>query len=622
MCGISGYFLKEKPEEKVLKKMADSLYHRGPDGEGYFFDNSVALAHRRLSIIDLETGDQPIFNEDRSVVVVFNGEIYNFKELREELQKKNHKFYTKSDTEVIVHLYEEKGESFACELNGIFAIALYDKKNQKLILARDPLGVKPLYYSLSEKGLIFGSELKSILNYEGFRTSIDVNSLSLYLQLEYYPAPFTPFKEVRKLLPGFIATFEKGGNFEIRRFNYFNFEDLSGERENHLLERIRETIITSVKRQLVSDVPLGVFLSGGVDSTIVTLAMKKAGADVTSFSTQFEEKDFDESLYSRMAAGYLQTTHYEKKFTEKEMLNEIETLLSKMDDPLADPSIFPTALLSRFARKRVKVALGGDGGDELFCGYPTYIVHKFFFLYLITPPFLRKGLLNIFDRLLPVSDGNLTFSYKMRKFIDGAEKEMPERHFAFMGAFNREKLQKLIPDANLDFSFIEWAGKPPYSDNVTTAGWLDLHTYLMEDVLQKVDRMSMLSSLEVRVPLLDKEVVKLAFSIPSSFKIKNFNLKYLLKKSFEKDLPEGFFDRKKKGFAVPLSRWLKGPLKNIVLNILSDENLKRAPFFDKAEVRKILEDHFQNKKDNRKLIWTLFVLTNWLNRHKNESKVI
>lgn len=610
MCGIVGCFLKEKPPEKVLKKMADCLYLRGPDGEGFYFDNNIALGHRRLSIIDLETGDQPIFNEDKSVVVVFNGEIYNFKELREELEKKNHKFYTKSDTEVIVHLYEEKGDFFADALNGIFAIALYDKKNQKLILVRDPLGVKPLYYSLSEKGLVFGSELKSVLNFEGFKPSFDENSLPLYLQLEYYPAPLTPFKEVKKLLPGFIAVFRSGNNFETRRFNFFKFSDLSSESENSLIEKIRETIINSVKRQLISDVPLGVFLSGGVDSTIIACAMKKTSENVSSFSIGFQEKDFDESFYSRKASEHLKTTHFEEKFTEKEILQQVRTILSKIDEPLADPSIFPTALLSRFASERVKVALGGDGGDELFCGYPTYIIHKLFPLYLIVPRFLRMGLLNILDRILPVSEGNLTFPYKMRKFMDGAEKEMPERHFAFMGAFSREKLKKLIPDANLDFSFLKWIENSPYPDRVTNAEWLDLHTYLMEDVLQKVDRMSMLSSLEVRVPFLDKEVVKLAFSIPSSVKLKGFRLKHLLKKAFEKDLPKKFFDRKKRGFAIPISKWIKGPLKEFVCDTLLTDNINRFPF-EKSFIIKIVNDHFSNVNDNRKLIWTLFILSKW-----------
>ncbi|MCX7829505.1 MAG: asparagine synthase (glutamine-hydrolyzing) [Acidobacteria bacterium] len=613
MCGISGYFNTQKPNMEKIKNMAVCLMHRGPDGEGYYIDDKIALGHRRLSIIDLKTGDQPIFNEDKSAVVIFNGEIYNFKELRNELQTKGHRFYTNSDTEVLVHLYEENGEMFPDKLSGIFAFALYDKKNQKLILARDPLGVKPLYYSIYKEGIIFGSELKSFLNFKEFSPTIDENSLSVYLQMEYYPAPLTPFKEIRKLLPGHIISFTKEKGCELKKYNFWNFEDLKKEKEEILIERIRQEIISAVKRQLVSDVPLGVFLSGGVDSSSVACAMKKAGADILSFSIGFEEKEFDESVYARTAAKWLNTSHYEKIFTEKDLINEVDFILSNLDEPLADPSIFPTALLSRFARERVKVALGGDGGDELFCGYPTYLIHKFYPLYSGMPKFLRRNLLNILDKMLPVSEGNLTFSYKARKFIDGAEKDMPERHFAFMGAFNREKLKKLIPDANLDFSPLDWIGSPPFSGRVTQAQWLDLHTYLMEDVLQKVDRMSMLSSLEVRVPLLDKEVVKLAFSIPSSEKIKGLKLKYLLKKAFEKDLPKGFFKRKKRGFAIPISKWIKGQLKDYVVDNLKSPKMLALNWNEKY-IEQIIQDHFSNKQDNRKLIWAITVITRYLNK--------
>lgn len=617
MCGIAGYFLKEKILKDNIKTMTKCLSHRGPDGEGYFIEDNVALGHKRLSIIDLKTGDQPIFNEDKSVVVIFNGEIYNFKELKSELQSKGHKFYTNSDTEVLVHLYEGNGELFADKLNGIFSFALFDKKNQKLILARDPLGVKPLYYSTSSNGVIFASELKSLLKFEGFSPTFDETSLPLYLQFEYYPAPLTPYKEIKKLLPGHTLSCNKEGDCEVKRYNFWKFENFENESEKVLAERVREEIVASVKRQLLSDVPLGVFLSGGVDSTSVTCAMKEAGAEIFSFSIGFEDKDFDESSYAKIVAEHLKTTHFEKIFSEKDLIEEIDFILSNLDEPLADPSIFPTALLSKFAREKVKVALGGDGGDELFCGYPTYIIHKFFPLYSIAPKTIRKAILNFLDKMLPVSEGNLTFPYKMRKFLDGAEKEMPERHFAFMGAFNRERLKKLMPDAELDFSQLNWIEPPPMKDRVTTAQWLDLHTYLMEDVLQKVDRMSMLSSLEVRVPLLDKEVVKLAFSIPPSLKLKGFRLKHLLKKSFEKDLPKGFFERKKRGFAIPISRWIKKNLKNYVIETLSN-NIFKDLSLNRNFINEILNDHFSNKKDNRKLIWTLFVLAKTIERSKYE----
>jgi asparagine synthase (glutamine-hydrolysing) len=435
--------------------------------------------------------------------------------------------------------------------------------------------------------------------------------------MEYFPAPLTPYKEVKKLLPSHILIAESPENYKIIKYNAFNFSPLQNVNEKEVAEKVRETIVSSVKRQLISDVPLGVFLSGGVDSTIVSSAIKLSRKDVHTFSIGFEDKDFDESLFSRIASSHLKTKHYETIFTEKDLLKEVDFVLSKIDEPLADPSIFPTSLLSRFAREKVKVALGGDGGDELFCGYPTYLIHKLFPFYSFSPPFLRKMFLGLLDKIFPASEGNLTFSFKMRKFIDGAEKEMPERHFAFMGAFNREKLQKLIPGVNLDFSPLSWIENPPFSDRVATAQWLDFRTYLMEDVLQKVDRMSMLSSLEVRVPLLDKEVVNLAFSIPSSMKIKNFRLKYLLKKAFEHQLPEGFFNRRKRGFAIPISKWIKGPLKNFVFDTLSSKETENLSL-NRKFIDQILEEHMTNKKDNRKLIWTLVVISNTIKRHKNE----
>ncbi len=616
MCGIAGFFSKENESITDLEEMTECLNHRGPDEKGFFFEERIGLGHRRLSIIDLTTGSQPIFNEDKGVVVCFNGEIYNYKELRNDLLTDGHIFKTNSDTEVLVHLYEKYGENFPEKLNGIFAFALYDKRNKKLLLIRDPVGVKPLYYAVLKDKILFGSELKSILNYKNFSPSLDLKSVALYFQMEYFPAPLTPFKEIKKLLPSHILVAKAPDDYKVIKYNSFNFsnEKLS---ERELCEKIRETVFKSVKRQLISDVPLGVFLSGGVDSTIVTLAMKNWGGDVKSFSIGFEEKDFDESMYSRIASSHLKTDHSEMTFSENDVLKEIEFVLSKIDEPLADPSLFPTSLLSRFAREKVKVALGGDGGDELFCGYPTYLIHKYFYLYKFTPKFLRKNSLLLADKILPAGEGNLTFPYKMRKFIDGAEFEMPERHFAFMGAFNRNKLKKLIADIELDFSPLNWIEEPPFKDRVTTAEWLDFRTYLMEDVLQKVDRMSMLSSLEVRVPLLDREVINLAFSIPSSMKIKRLNLKYLLKKSFEKDLPKNFFERKKRGFAVPISKWIKGELKEFVKDILNKENLKDFPFLNYKEVETILKEHYEGKQDNRKLIWSLIIFVCWQRTYFN-----
>jgi len=617
MCGIAGFYLREKDSAGNLRRMAGTLAHRGPDGEGFFEEEGVGLGHRRLSIIDLETGGQPIFSEDGSAVVIFNGEIYNYRELRAGLSSRGHDFRTASDTEVLVHLYEERGELFAEELDGIFAFALFDRKKKRLLLGRDQVGVKPLYYALFEGGLLFGSEPKALLSFKGFNPSHDRQAAALYFQMEYFPAPLTPFREMRKLLPGHMLVVSSPGDAAEKKYNFWKFEDLSRASEEEAAAKTREAVLSSVSAQLMSDVPLGVFLSGGVDSACVAAAMKARGADIRSFSIGFEDRDFDESRHAKAAAEHLGTAHSERIFTEKEMLAEVPEILSSMDEPLADPSVFPTAILSKFARRSVTVALGGDGGDELFCGYPTYAIHRLFPLYKASPSLLRKASLSIADKLLPVREGNLTFPYKLRKFMDGAEKEMPERHLAWMGAFNRERLSELMPGGGLDFSPLDWIGPAPQEDRVCRAEWLDMHTYLMEDVLQKVDRMSMLSSLEARVPLLAPSVVQLAFSIPSSMKLRGFTLKRVLKKAFEKELPPGYFDRPKKGFAIPISRWIRGPLAEMVRDELSQESLKSAPFLDGGYVTRILEDHFEGKADNRKLVWTLLIFMKWLRSHGN-----
>lgn len=614
MCGIAGFYLKHKSEVGALAGMTAKLAHRGPDGEGFLEDGCLGLGHRRLSIIDLETGAQPIRSEDGHVAVICNGEIYNFRELRRDLKAKGHVFRTASDTEILVHLYEEEGELFPAMLDGMFAFALYDSRKKLLLLGRDQVGVKPLYYAVFGEGLIFGSELKALLGFPGFRPTPDLEAAALYFQMEYFPAPLTPFREMKKLLPGHILTAGSPGQFEIKRYNFWKFEDLSAAKDEEIVRRAREAVIGSVSSQLMSDVPLGVFLSGGVDSACVAAAMKSAGADVRSFSAGFEDRRFDESVYASEAASHLGTEHSGRTFSERELLGEFDRIMSRMDEPLADPSVFPTALLSRFAKEKVTVALGGDGGDELFCGYPTYLVHRFFPFYSHSPAFLRKPALSLADALLPSGDGNLTFSYKLRKFRDGAELEMPGRHFAWMGAYNSEKLRKLMPDACLDFSPLSWIGPPPRDERVCEAEWLDLHTYLMEDVLQKVDRMSMLSSLEVRVPLLSPSVLKLAFSIPAKVKLRGNRLKRILKKAFESDLPPGYFDRPKKGFAVPMAAWLKGPLRERVSDTLRSAT---TPFINTGEAARLLDEHLSGRRDNRKLVWTVFVFLNWLeNRAK------
>ena len=615
MCGIAGFRLDKPADATTLAAMTATLTHRGPDGMGYFVEEGVGLGHRRLSIVDLCTGAQPLSNEDGSVVVVFNGEIYNHLALRGELEAKGHRFSTRSDTEVLVHLYEEEGDAFPARLNGIFAFALYDRRRRRLLLARDQLGVKPLYYAPRPHGVIFGSELKALRAHPDCPSDMDTGALRAFLMCEYVPAPLSILKGVFKVLPGELLVVTNRGA-ENHRYWDMPHPLLVPTDRREAAELLRGEILRSVKGQLMSDVPLGVFLSGGVDSSAVAAAMRAAGGRVESFSIGFEDASFDESAFARKAALHLGCEHHEHTFSETELLAEIPRVLDHLDEPFADPSIFPTSLLSRFARERVTVALGGDGGDELFAGYPTYWVHRAYSYYAATPGWLRRAALAAADGLLPVSHENLTFPYKLRKFRDGAEHPMPLRHHLWLGAWTPEALDALMPNHSGPAALPwDWIPPAPADDPVTRAQWLDVHTYLLEDILAKVDRASMMASLEARVPLLDPGVVALAFSLPVPWRLSGRRGKVLLKEAFSQDLPPGFLDRPKKGFGIPVAAWLCGPLKPLAEDLLSDAVLGQVPFMDPALPRRLWREHLARKADRRKPLWALLCFLYWWRHH-------
>jgi len=439
MCGIAGFV--GQGNEEILKKMTGSLERRGPDSEGFFIKDGIYFGHRRLSIIDLATGHQPIFNEDKTISIIFNGEIYNFKDLRKQLEKRGHKFYTQSDTEVIVHLYEDKGEDFLKELNGMVALALWDDKKEKLILARDRLGEKPLYYSFLGGKLIFASELKAILVHPQIKRELDFYSLAKYLNYEYIPFPQTIFKNIYKLGPGEYLIYQKGIlekkkywdiGFNSKLKNRDSIYGSEGEEENEVLfanqnsklleeeamKGLEEHLERSVKMRLVSDVPLGIWLSGGIDSTAIAYyAQKNSPTPIKTFSIGFTDLSFDESKYARQAAEFLKTDHYEKVLTPRDCLDLIPQIFEFLDEPLADASIVPTYLLSKFTREKVKVALGGDGGDELFMGYPTFQAHQLAKIYQKLPYFLRKNLITPIVNHLPVSFNDFSFDFRLKNLF-------------------------------------------------------------------------------------------------------------------------------------------------------------------------------------------------------------
>jgi asparagine synthase (glutamine-hydrolysing) len=634
MCGIIGFLTSKAtniPQREILKQMRDVLIHRGPDDEGEYFrplDDKgpfVFLGHRRLSIIDLTGGHQPLSNEDGTVWVIFNGEIYNFNELREELKGRGHEFRTHSDTEVIAHAYEEYKEGCFRYLNGMFAIAIWDEKGNRLVLARDRLGKKPLYYSSINGTFLFASELKAIMLCPGFLRKVDPSSLMKYLFFEFIPSPHTIFKDARKIPAASYLIWDKK-KIEVKQY-WSPFDSKMGE--ENLLEaeaelRLMELLKESVKRRLISDVPLGVFLSGGIDSSVITaLAQKEVPGRIKTFSIGFEDPSFDESKYASLASKYIGTEHYEQMMTPTDLLNIVPKLPDILDEPMADASILPTYLLSKFTRGNVTVALGGDGGDELFAGYPTYLAHKLANQYGRYLKFLHPAL-NFFGNLLPVSDDNISFDFKVKKFLSGIGYPNGIRNSVWLGSFPFLEIEKVLsPEIHTqlrrDQLFEEisvYEGEYPYDDRITKLQYLDLRLYLQESILVKVDRASMACSLEVRAPFLDHRLVEFVMGLPSKLKLKGFTSKYILKNAMKNWLPDEVINRSKKGFGVPIAKWVKGPLKELFEDLLSSDRIKREGFLNPEYVTTLLQDHLLNKKDNRKQLWTLLVWELWVSRYQ------
>jgi len=633
MCGIVGFLTSKVPNIpsfEILRGMRDVLVHRGPNESGEYIRSLndrgpfVFLGHRRLSIIDLSGGHQPMSNEDGTVWVILNGEIYNFKELREELSVNGHQFRTHSDTEVIAHAYEKYGEGCFQHFNGMFAIAIWDELRGQLILARDRLGKKPLYYSLINETFLFASELKAIMAYPFFPRKIDQLSLMKYLFFEFIPSPNTIFEDAKKLQAASYLQWDKNG-IKIREywspFHIGKPEDNISLAEAELI--IIELLKQSVKRRLISDVPLGVFLSGGIDSSAITaLAQQENPNKIKTFSIGFEDPSFDESKYALLASQHIGTEHHEQKMTPADLLNIIPNLPDILDEPMADASILPTYLLSKFTREHVTVALGGDGGDELFAGYPTYLAHKLATQYerFLGPihPFIT-----FLGRLLPVSDDNISFDFKVKKFLSGIGYPDGIRNSVWLGSFSFLDLNKVLSheittpfDSNrLTEDISLYKGKFPFSDQITLLQYLDMRLYLQECILVKVDRASMACSLEVRAPLLDHELVEFLMGLPSQLKLRGFTSKYILKKIMNNFLPKEVIQRRKKGFGVPIAKWVKGPLRELFMDLLSSDRIKQEGFLNPEYVTGLLQDHLSSKKDNRKQLWTLLIWELWVNRY-------
>lgn len=622
MCGIFGFTTEKTPgfdRRDILEKMCDSIRYRGPDDEGYYIDDNISLGMCRLSIIDPDTGKQPIFNEDRSVLVICNGEIYNFREIRDEMEKKGHKFRTSTDVEVITHLYEEYGEDFIQKLDGMFGLALWDINRKKLILARDRMGIKPLFYYEKEGVFAYGSEIRAIMKIPGIDDLMDTTAIYDYFSYNYIPAPLSVFRCIKKLIPGHYIVYENGRT-SIKKYWSLDPDFInSGRSENEWAELIYSRLKEAVRSHLVSDVPLGVLLSGGIDSTAITAIMTRMNVPVRTFSIGFEEKSFNELEYARFAAKYYGCEHHEE-IARPDAVSLITEIAGHFDEPFADSSALPVYLVSRLAKKNVKVVLSGEGSDEIFAGYMTYDADMLAEKYQKIPGFVRNKILPGIVNLLPVSTGKVSFDYKARRFIQGANEDLITRHYLWKVIFDGDEKRKLIlpdvyensyPRNSIDV-FKEFYNRGnPSLDPLNHILYADTGVYLSDDLLVKVDRMSMAHSIESRVPFLDHHLVEIAFSIPSNLKLKGRIKKYILKKALKGIVPDRILNRKKAGFSIPAGKWLKGELKEFAGEILSIGNIKKTGILNPDYVRKIWNDHQEGKSENSRQIWGLMMFNLW-----------
>ena len=615
MCGICGVAGGDPARgRELVGRMCAAMVHRGPDDEGIAQVDGVSLGMRRLSIIDLSGGHQPMHNEDSTVWVVQNGEIYNYLELRDELIAASHTFVTESDTEVLVHAYEQWGAGMVERLNGMFAFALVDRRTGTVFLARDRMGIKPLHYAVDGDRLVFASELKGLLRDPALRRGIDPVALDEYLAYEFVPSPRSIVRGVNKLRPGHTLTWSVAeGKAQVKRYWAPSLNVDGGERSRDVDEEcaeLRAVLRESVRKELISDVPLGVFLSGGIDSSAVTAMMTQLGGDVKSFSVGFAERSFDEAPYAREVARHLGTDHHELTLEPGMLLGLIPRLPALLDEPLGDASIIPTYLLSAFTREHVKVALGGDGGDELFAGYPTLQAHRLAGYYMRAPGVLRHGVVEPVVRRMPVSRSNLSFDFRAKRFVAGAAYSAAERHQRWMGSFApEERAAVLSPEMRRNGDAL--ADEFDSFDPLHQVLMLDMRLYLENDILVKLDRASMMASLEGRVPLLNNDFVAYATGLPLNMKLRGLRSKFLLKRALRGILPERILNRPKKGFGIPVAEWFRGPLKEQMLSVLSPERIAREGFFDSGAVSALISDHLAGRRDNRKQLWTLFAFEMW-----------
>ncbi len=625
MCGIAGFTQFKAGlayKSRDLDSMVETLKHRGPDDTGFYFKRFTGLGMSRLAIVDLTGGAQPISNERGTVWVVSNGEIYNHLELRKALEAGGHHFRSHSDTEVLVHAYEEYGDAFVGQLRGMFAFALWDETFQKLLIARDHVGVKPLYYTTANGSLLFASEIKALLEAPGVEAKADNRQVLSLMTLQYVPTPDTLFKGIRKLPAGHTLICQSGKisikpywQLPPRPADAPGLEKVSAAQEKEWVERLRYLFSASVKDQLMADVPVGAFLSGGLDSSLVVASMThQTHQRVRTYSVGFDnQKDFNELKHAQKVSVYLKSQHREIMVDARMLLDLIPRLVKYQDDPVIDPAALPTFVVSLFARQEVKVVLTGEGADEMFGGYRRYAFDQMSSKVRALPGWIR-------NKILPAFKG------RAGQALDALQKDdLLKRHMAWsrlcrestLADLAGEKLKYEMEHTNLDEIFERlYEGAQTYGfDSLNMMLYLDLKTWLPDDLLNKVDRMSMAASLEARVPYLDHRLVEFAFSLPSSMKLKGGEGKYLLKKAAQKYLPKAIVYRKKQGFGVPLGPWFKNELKPLLMDTLNSERFKKRGLFDLGATNRLIAEHMEGKQDHHLLLYGILLLELWHRRY-------
>lgn len=623
MCGIVGIVQsgETQVDQALVARMCEAIRHRGPDEDGFYFKDGVGLGMRRLAIIDLKGGQQPIHNPDRSAWIVFNGEIYNYRELRKELEALGHKFYTDSDTEAIVHAYDRYGTDCPRHLRGMFAFAIWDERRQELFLARDRVGKKPLLYAQLNNQLVFGSEFSALMLHPGISRDIDFSAIHHYLSFLCVPAPLTAYTAIRKLEPGHWLRWSKG-EIEIQRYWQPDFSHKTDLTEDEAGERVVELLRDAVRVRLMSEVPLGAFLSGGIDSSAVVALMSEESADpIKTFSIGFEEQDFSELHHARRVAEHVGADHHEF-IVRPDALEVLPTLVEHYGEPYADSSAIPTYYVSRETRRYVTVALNGDGGDECFAGYERYAAMKLAEQYRKLPQLLRKHIVENAVGMLPSSESRRDLIARGQRFIHSASLPSVQRYLHWVSAFDEEAKTDLYSRTFREetkalnaASILEpWFAKANGAGIIDASLLTDTMTYLPNDLLVKVDIASMAVSLEARSPFLDHHLIEFAASLPERLKLRGLTTKYLLKKVLKKILPAENLTRRKMGFGVPIGHWFRGRLKGFLQETLLSERSLARDLFNPEAVKRIVEEHVSGRKDHAHQLWTLLMLELWFER--------